>query len=79
MKASEYNAILPENISLIVMKRGMKQGAVAEKAGFSPREFSDMLNGRRIIKVSDILKIAYVLGVTPNELFGVDDRPQKSA
>lgn len=79
MKAIEYNAILPKNISLIVMERGLKQGVVAERAGFSPKEFSDMLNGRRIIKVSDILKIATVLGVTPNELFGVDNRQQKSA
>lgn len=79
MKAAEYNTIIPQNINRIIEEKGFKQGAVAEKAGFSQRELSDMLNGRRIIKALDILKISKTLGVTPNKLFGFDDPSQKTA
>lgn len=78
MKAAEYNAVLPQNISQIIGAMGYKQGAVAERAGLSPREFSDMLNGRRIIKALDIIRISKALGVTPNDLYGFN-QPQKSA
>lgn len=69
MKAEEYNIVLPDNIVRIINERGMKQGAVAERAGYSKQQLSDMLNGRRIIKPCDALAIANTLGVTMNELF----------
>lgn len=71
MKAEEYNIVLPDNIARIINERGMKQGAVAERAGYSKQQLSDMLNGRRIIKPCDALAIANTLGVTMNELFKV--------
>ena len=73
MKAAEYNSVIPKNISRIIESKGFKQIAIAEKAGFTARAFSDMMNGRRLIKVLDIIKISEVLGVTPNELFAVED------
>lgn len=69
MKAEEYNIVLPDNIVRIINERGMKQGVVAERAGYSKQQLSDMLNGRRIIKPCDALAIANTLGVTMNELF----------
>nr|DAH53147.1 MAG TPA: structural protein [Caudoviricetes sp.] len=30
-----------------------------------------MLNGRRLIKLCDVVAIAEALGVTPNDLFGI--------
>lgn len=71
MNAIEYNATLPANINRIINDKGYKQGIIAERSGFSQKAFSDMLNGRKIIKVVDILKISSVLGVTPNEIFGI--------
>lgn len=47
MNATKYNAMLPINIACEVKARGMKYGAVAERAGFSKQQFSDMLNGRK--------------------------------
>lgn len=64
-----YNANLPKNIVKIINKRGLKQGAVAERAGYSKQQFSNMLNGRRIIKPCDALSIANALGVTMNDLY----------
>ena len=63
------NGTVPENILEIIQK----QCVIASRAGYSKQQFSDMVNGRRIIKVVDILAIAEVLGVTPNELFGIKE------
>lgn len=69
MNASKYNAILPINITRAIKARGLKNNAVAKKAGFSAQQFSDMLNGRKIIKPCDILAISEALGVDANMLF----------
>lgn len=78
MNAAEWNTILPDNISKIVERTGMKQNAIAQRAGISPKQFSEMLHGRRIIKAVDILNISRALGVTPNDIFGFD-ASQRSA
>lgn len=46
----------------------MKQCAVAEKAGYSARQISAMLNGRRLILDIDVCKIAEALDVDANTL-----------
>lgn len=72
MSVKDYNLVLPQNIIRIINDRGMKQCAVANKAGFSKQQFSDMLNGRKIIKPCDALAIADVLEITMNELYSVE-------
>lgn len=62
------------NIRKIILKRGMKQRAIAEKAGYPEKKFSDMLNKRKSIDAADIAKIANALEVTPNELYFGEDR-----
>ena len=42
------------NIKRILAAKGMKQVVVAERAGFSPQEFSNMLNERRSLHVTYI-------------------------
>lgn len=69
MQISEYNAPAAENISRIIRDKGLKKVYVARKAGYAPQELTDMLNGRKIIKASDVLKLACVLGVGAGELF----------
>ncbi len=63
--------VIVENTKRFIEKKGLKQKAVAERAGYSPKKFSDMLNNRSIIRSSDILKISKALDVTPNDLFGL--------
>lgn len=77
MRIKEYNEPVATAISRIMADRGIKQIYIAEKAGYSKQVFNDMLNGRRIIKLTDIPPIATALGVTPNELFGIEpaDKP----
>lgn len=58
------------NTKRIIADRGLKQRAVAAKAGFSEKQFSALMNGRRIIKDVDVMAIAIALDATPNDLFG---------
>ena len=59
-----------EVIKKTIDEKRLKKCAVAEKIGLTPQQFSDMLNGRRTIKISDIPKLCVALQITPNELFG---------
>lgn len=69
MNAAHHNAVLPKNIYKIIHAKGLKQGAVAERAGYSKQAFNAMLKGRRIIKPNDILAIAKALDTDVRELF----------
>lgn len=69
MSIANYNAGLSANINRIIRNKGMKQGAVAIRAGFSIQQFSDMLNDRKIIKPCDILAIAKALNVEISEIY----------
>ena len=69
MTPKECNGIVPENIDRIIRERGLKQGSVADKANFSKQQFSDMLNGRKIIKICDVVAISAALGVNISDLY----------
>ncbi len=69
MTIAESNRPIPERIASIIKERGLKNGAVAEWAGFSKQQFSDMLNGRKIIKPCDAMAISDALGVSVGDLF----------
>lgn len=56
-------------VKQILTEKGMKQYVVAERAGFSEQEFSNMLNGRKLLRVEYIPKITKALGISPNDLF----------
>lgn len=57
------------NIRRIIEEKGLKQRAVAEKAGISPNLFSSMLNERKLITAEHIPNIADSLEVSVNELY----------
>lgn len=63
------NSVVSDNIKRIIEQRGLKQSAIAKKAGFSVQEFNAMLNGRRIMRAVEIASIMDVLEVDANELF----------
>ena len=67
------NQIIISNIRHIIKDKGLKQCAVAEKAGFTPRLFSSMLNERKFILAEYIPNIAMALGVDVNELYRKGD------
>ena len=67
------NQIIINNIRRLIRLKGLKQCAVAEKAGFSPNAFSAMLTERKAIMAEYMPDIASALGVPVNELFKKDD------
>lgn len=56
-------------IRKIIAEKGMRQKVVAERAGFTDQQFSDMLNGRKVIRAEYVLPIAKALMVDITELF----------
>lgn len=65
-------SIVAKNTKAIIEERCLKQCAVAKKAGYSNQQLNDMLNGRKVIRDSDIQRIATVLEVDANALFKTD-------
>ena len=57
-----------ENIKRIIKKENYKQKKIANLAGYSDQSFSDMLTGRRLIKISDLVNISKALNVDVNDL-----------
>lgn len=78
MSIKSNNQPVAENITKIISDAGLKQWVIAERAGFDAQTFSDMLNGRRLIKMCDVMKIANALGVTPNDLYGIVEEKDAS-
>jgi len=67
-------SIIAGQVKKIINKKGLKQSAVAIRAGYRPNDFSNMMCGRKQIYDFDVVKIAQALDVTPNELFGISER-----
>ena len=76
-----YESIVAKNVKALIKKRCLSQGKIGEKAGYSGKTFSNMLNGRKIITDVDALNIANALDVDANTLFGMEqlDGDEKEA
>lgn len=58
------------NIKKIISDKGIKQLVIAERAGFTSQELSNILNDKRkLLRVEHLPRIAHALGVSINELF----------
>lgn len=71
MKGDVILNTIIKNTEAIIKDKGLKKKSVAAKAGYSKQQFSNLMNGRKLLKGDDILRIANALEVTPNELFGI--------
>lgn len=60
------------NIKRIIREKGYLQRSVAERAGYNPKTFNNILNGRKVITDNDVKNIAISLDVEPNSLFGIE-------
>lgn len=61
------------NLRNVRIKAGLTQAQVAEKIGIAPSSYSCYESGKREPDVPKLKKIADVLGVTGNELLGIDE------
>jgi hypothetical protein len=71
---AEANNPLTKGLRIIIAEKGFKNLYVAESAGFTSQEFSDMLNGRRLIKACDIPKFAKALNVKLDDIYAIGMR-----
>lgn len=67
-------------IKSILREKGVRNQHVAKKAGFTERQFSDMLHGRKLILAEYLPRIADAMEVSIMDIFkaGADDH-DKSA
>ncbi len=56
-------------IKSIIKSKGLRYGFVADKAGFSAQQLSDMLAGRKLIRAEYLPQLADALGVTVQDIF----------
>lgn len=70
----EMNTPFSDGVAEIIKTKGLKRVYVAQKAGYSAQELSDMINGRKLIKACDIPKLATVLGVTIDDIYEAGKR-----
>lgn len=69
MTIAEANEPLATGIKILITSKGLKNVYVAENAGYTSQELSDMLNGRRLIKACDIPRLAKALNVKYDDLY----------
>ena len=68
------NSVVAVRLKNVISEKGLKQAAIATKAGFTAQELNDMLNGRRIMRAADIASLINVVkefGIDANYLFGI--------
>lgn len=56
-------------IDKIIQDRGYIQKVIAEKAGFTDQQFSDMLCGRKVIRADYLIPIAKAMRVSIQEIY----------
>jgi len=45
-------------------RNGLKQGYLAQQMGFTPKRFSEILNGKAVMKIEDLEAICNYFGVS---------------
>jgi len=61
-----------DNIREIISDYGYKQKSIAEKAGMSEKQFSDLLNGRKTFKAEYLPSICIALNKSPNDVLNYE-------
>lgn len=57
-----------ENIKKLLKETGLKQYVLAERCGYTPKTFSQLVNGKKTITDIDVIKLCKGLNVEPNDL-----------
>lgn len=68
MNSERYRAIV-NNLRAAIDESGMKQKAVAERAGMTQRGLNDILCFRKRLSPEDIPPLCAILNVTPDRFF----------
>lgn len=69
MSIAEANEPFASGFKAVIAKKGLKKMYIAEKAGYTKQELSDMLNGRRLIKACDIHKLTETINTDIGDIY----------
>lgn len=58
---------IPRRIQGYINNLGLKQRVIAQKSGYTEKQFSAMMTGRKRISAEDIERICLALDVSPAE------------
>lgn len=61
--------LVAEAIKNSIESKGLYKKYVAERAGFTEQQFSDMLNGRKVIRAEYVPAIANAIGINVSDLY----------
>lgn len=74
LSITESNGIVASQLRKAISEYKLKQSLIAKESGLTAQEMSDILSGRRLIRVADIVSILNVIkknGIDANYLFGM--------
>ena len=57
------------NLKEVIKRKKLKKGAVAAKLGLSSQQFSDILHGRKLLRIEDVPLMAKALDVDIVDIF----------
>ena len=60
---------MKEIVKEMSVNQGIKQKYIAQKCGFTEKELSYLINGKKTARDTDIEKFCYGLSLSPNDLF----------
>lgn len=60
-----------ERLKLYISNKGLKQKSVAEKAGFTENQMSQILNGKRNISADELEIICNAMDTKPNDIYEI--------
>ncbi len=63
-----------ERLKFIIRNSGFKQKVIAERAGYSEKQLSALVTGRKKMYAEDVSKICVALNITPNQLYGYEEQ-----
>ena len=60
-----------DRLKLYISDRGLKQKSIAEKAGFTENQMSQILNGKRSISADELEIICNAMNAKPNDIYEI--------
>lgn len=60
-----------DRLNAYMKAKGLKQKTIAEKAGFTENQFSQIINDKRSISADELEIICNAIGTTPNEIYKI--------
>ena len=66
------NADARDGVRIAIQKSGFKKKFIAENSGLTEQQLCDIIKKRRKLEANEMLAVCTVIGITPNELFGIN-------